>query len=109
MDKTKEEVDIWKEVAVKFSELYNRGPAILLPTQRMFPNCSKYKKCCTEDSEWWARLQVKISAIEFTKQPFRVKNVERDYRSLVTPEGFEEHEPIKKKSVDWEEKEKHGV
>jgi len=53
MNKTKEEIEMWKEVAINFSELYNRGPSILRPIQRMFPNCQKYTKCCTEDKSFW--------------------------------------------------------
>jgi len=99
MNKTKEEIDMWKEVAVRFSELYNRGPAVVLPTQEMFPNCRKYKKCCTDDSAWWARLQVKLSSIEYKEQ---------EIKQLRPPKDFEENIYIDK-HVDWEEKEEHGV
>jgi hypothetical protein len=33
---------------------------IVVKVQRMFPNCEKYKKCCTEDKEFWNKLDAKV-------------------------------------------------
>ena len=86
MNKTKEEKDMWDDVAVRFNELYNRGPAILVKTQRMFPNCAKYKKCCTDDKPFWDKLESKLKEIEHTKQPFRLKDIPLKKHEI--PEGF---------------------
>ena len=75
MNKTKEEIDMWKEIGVRFSQLYNRGPALLVKTQRMFPNCSKYKKCCTDDKLFWRKLDEKLILGHDLPEKLLTKNV----------------------------------
>ena len=29
---------------------------IIVKAQRMFPNCEKYKKCCTKDKDFWDKM-----------------------------------------------------
>ena len=60
---------------------------IIVPVQKMFPNCRKYSKCCTEDSEFWAKLQEGIKILKPKKQPFRLQPV--TLYSDDVPEGFE--------------------
>ena len=61
---------------------------IIVRVQRDFPNCQKYKKCCTDDKEFWDKLEAKLKVIEQTKQPFRIKNIKTP-PFLITPEGFD--------------------
>ncbi len=86
MNKTREEIEMWEDIAVRFSELYNRGPAIIAKTQRMFPNCGKYNKCCTDDRLWWEKLEAKLKVIEYTEQPFRLTELLLKKQEI--PEGF---------------------
>ncbi len=30
---------------------------ITVRVQKMFPNCEKYKKCCTDDKEFWDKMK----------------------------------------------------
>jgi len=48
---------------------------IIVPVQQMFPNCRKYKKCCTKDKDFWVGLQEKVKADKPRLQPFRTKMV----------------------------------
>ncbi len=59
---------------------------LFLRVQRMFPNCEKYKKCCTDDKEFWDKLEAKLKVIEQTKQPFRLKTLMKQQHR--TPEDF---------------------
>ena len=61
---------------------------IVVKVQMMFPNCEKYKKCCTDDKEFWDKLEAKLKVIEQTKQPFRLKTLLME-QQLRTPEGFD--------------------
>jgi len=60
---------------------------IIVPVQRMFPNCRKYTKCCTDDREFWAKLQEGVKILKPKKQPFRVTTSELGLGK--PPEGFE--------------------
>jgi len=60
---------------------------IILPVQRMFPNCRKYSKCCTDDKEFWDILQERLKMWKPKKQPFRTLTIKSDLGKA--PEGFE--------------------
>ena len=57
---------------------------IVVKAQSMFPNCKKYKKCCTDDKEHWDKLDRRVKEL----QPIRI----------VYPQSFrtERQEYIKK-------------
>jgi len=63
------------------------GEIIEVRLQRMFPNCSKYTKCCTDDSEFWEGLQKLTKVVKPRKHPFRVSSIELGLGK--PPEGFE--------------------
>jgi hypothetical protein len=54
--------------------------------QRMFPNCEKYEKCCTEEKQFWDTVNEKIKATKPRKQPFRIKNIHLNFTK--PPKGF---------------------
>jgi len=60
---------------------------IIVPVQRIFPNCRKYKKCCTDDREFWDRLQERTKIIKYRKKRFRPQPT--TVYSDDAPEGFE--------------------
>ena len=60
---------------------------IIVPVQRMFPNCRKYTKCCTDDREFWDTLQNGVKAWKPKLQPFRKTTVELGLGK--PPVGFE--------------------
>jgi len=60
---------------------------IIVPVQRMFPNCRKYSKCCTDDREFWDVLQERVKSFKPKKQPFRVWSIELGLGK--PPGGFE--------------------
>ena len=60
---------------------------IVVKVQHMFPNCSKYNKCCTDDREFWDRLQMRTKIIKYRKKRFRPQPT-TEYSDEV-PEGFE--------------------
>ncbi len=60
---------------------------IIVPVQRMFPNCRKYSKCCTDDREFWDDLQKRLEMWKPKKQPFRTLVIKSDLGKA--PEGFE--------------------
>ena len=89
MNKTKEEIDMWNDIAVRFSQLYNRGPALLVKTQSMFPNCSKYTKCCSDDKSFWDVVEKMNKAGEVIvpeREPYTFKEIKQ--RKLIIPKGF---------------------
>ena len=47
------------------------GDIIEVRLQRMFPNCERYTKCCTDDAEFWDKLEAKTRRVKPIKQPFR--------------------------------------
>jgi len=55
--------------------------------QHMFPNCEKYKKCCTDDAEFWAKLEGRTITTPHKKTPFRIENIKLKFTK--SPEGFE--------------------
>ena len=63
------------------------GEIIEVKLQRMFPNCSKYTKCCTDDREFWDALQKRLEVWKPKKQPFRTLIVKSSLGKA--PEGFE--------------------
>ena len=60
---------------------------IILPVQKMFPNCRKYSKCCSDNQEFWDALQKKLEMWKPKKQPFRTLIVKSDLGK--PPEDFE--------------------
>lgn len=56
---------------------------VLIKVQQMFPNCQKYKKCCSDDSEFWKGLQQRLDDTPIRDQPFR--HLDRNN----APEDFE--------------------
>lgn len=56
-------------------------PERIVPVQHMFPNCSKYKKCCTNDKEFWDKYEKQIKELFYVKQPIK----------MPPPEGFENY------------------
>ena len=56
---------------------------IVVKVQRMFPNCAKYVKCCTDDKEFWNKLDAKVKSVKPVKQPFRRQKINHE------PTGFE--------------------
>jgi len=60
---------------------------IIVSVQRMFPNCAKYTKCCTDDKEFWDMLQERVKITEYKKQPFRITTVKLG--KCKPPEDFE--------------------
>ena len=60
---------------------------IVVPVQRMFPNCRKYSKCCTDDREFWDELQKRVKELKSKPQPFRKTTIELG--ECKPPEGFE--------------------
>jgi len=63
---------------------------IIVRAERMFPNCEKYKKCCTKDEKFWDNLQERVKEINPKKQPFRIKKVKLEFTKA--PEGFADGE-----------------
>jgi len=59
----------------------------IVPVQRMFPNCHKYIKCCTEDSEFWETLQKRVKEISPKKTYFRI--TKQEIKPQKPPKGFE--------------------
>lgn len=37
----------------RLQQLRDMKPEIILPAQRYWPNCGRYKKCCTKDKDFW--------------------------------------------------------
>jgi len=64
-------------------------PERIVPVQHMFPNCSKYKKCCTNDKEFWDKYEEQIKHLLHREQPFRIKDVKLDITK--PPVGFENY------------------
>ena len=64
----------------------NLKDEIVVRVQRMFPNCSKYKKCCRIDKPFWDELEAKLKVIEYSKQPFRLERFMKQQHK--TPEDF---------------------
>lgn len=54
--------------------------------QRMFPNCDRYTKCCTDDMEFWEKYQKRVKELKPKKQELRWKSAE--LRIKPTPKGF---------------------
>ena len=49
---------------------------VIVDGQTMFPNCIvKYNKCCTDDKEFWDKLDSKVKDNKPKLQPFRIKDV----------------------------------
>jgi len=48
---------------------------IILPVQRMFPNCEKYTRCCTKDKEFWETLQKRVEEFKPKKTYFRIEQI----------------------------------
>ncbi len=63
---------------------------IIVPIQRQFPNCRKYRKCCYDDKEFWDNLQNRVTEAEKhyrLKTHFRIKQIK--IKPMKPPEGFE--------------------
>ena len=61
-------------------------PEKTLPLQRDFPNCEKYKPCCTKDKDFWNDLQKRIKELEWKPTFLRTKDIE--IKSTKEPEEF---------------------
>ena len=67
------------------------GDIYEVKVQRMFPNCNKYKSCCTADKEYWDKIQhkfdgLKIAGLMPVYQPPRRDRVKLEHTK--PPEGF---------------------
>ena len=60
---------------------------IVVPVQRMFPNCRKYSKCCSDNQEFWDVLQKRLEEWKPKKQPFRTLTVKSNVGEA--PSDFE--------------------
>lgn len=59
---------------------------IILPVQHMFPNCEKYKKCCTKDEEFWEGLQKKVKKTNLKSVNIASKKI--TIKHSRAPKGF---------------------
>jgi len=76
-----------EEVSSKTHDLIEPDE-VVVKAQRMFPNCQKYKKCCSDDKEFWDKLDKKVKEWKPLKHNFRIKNLKLEYKK--PPKGFED-------------------
>ena len=75
---------------------------IILPVQRMFPNCGKYKKCCTKDEDFWEKAGKEVPVVPSPEVPIEENEHEQILHNVNgfkidrkrdkvydAPEGFE--------------------
>jgi len=70
------------------------GDIFEVKAQRMFPNCkTRYTKCCTEDKEFWDKLDAKVKSVKPEKGEIRrfddKQYMERFEQRIKPPKGFD--------------------
>lgn len=70
-------------------------PEKIVPLQRDFPNCeNKYNKCCRIDKPFWDELEAKLKEIDYSKQPFRIKEDKKNLNLIPPKEFMDSYEPL---------------
>lgn len=56
---------------------------IILPVQHMFPNCQKYKKCCSDDKEFWDKVEIQQNDGHLTEEKTRKGTIETKHEMIL--------------------------
>jgi len=79
---------------------------IILPVQHMFPNCQKYKKCCSDDKEFWNKVEIQQNDGHLTEDKVVYPHPEIEHQLILhNVNGYKidrKRDKIPKTPVDFE-------